>query len=108
MTILSKKQRKLLKKLLKSPITDADKIHENLYIYAYLREVGYITVEVDKHYSELPNGFTGVASAVKSISISEKGRAYLYECRITTFGFIIPTVISIASLAVSIFALFLS
>lgn len=108
MTILTKKQRKLLKKMFKSPITDADKIHEDLYIYAYLREVGYITVEIDKYSSELPNGFTGVASAVKSVSITEKGKAYLYEYRITAFAFIIPTIISIASLAVSIFALFLS
>lgn len=106
MTTLSRKQRRLLKKLIKHPVSSDTEIGDNLHTYVYLKEAGYISVETDAEISDLPNGFTGVKSVIKSITISEKGKAYLYEHRITTFAFVLPTIISVASLAVSIFALF--
>ena len=107
MTTLSRHQHKLLKKLVKHPISSDIEITPNIDIYLYLNEAGYISIETDTNTSNLANGFIGVKKVLKSVSISEKGKAYLYEHRITTFAFVLPTIISIESLAVSIFALFL-
>lgn len=108
MVTLSRKQRRLLKKLSKHPISSSTEISDDMSAYAYLKEAGYIVVEADSNISNLPNGFIGIGKTIKSISISEKGKAYLYEHQITTVAFVLPTIISVASLAVSIFALFLS
>lgn len=109
MVTLSRKQRRLLKKLSKHPISSSTEISDDMSAYAYLKEAGYIVVEADSNISNLPNGFIGIEKTIKSISISEKGKAYLYEeHQITTVAFVLPTIISVASLAVSIFALFLS
>lgn len=106
MTTLSNKQRKILKKLLKNPLTSFEEDIPNKAVYAYLNTAGYLTVETETDTSELANGIIGVHSVVKKICVSEKGKAYLYEHRMTSLCFTIPTIISLASLVISIFALF--
>lgn len=108
MTTLSNKQRKLLKKLVKKPLASFEEIPKtDIDAFFYLREVGYLKVEYEKSTSQAPNGFIQVNTDITYIGISEKGKAYLYDHRTTSLCFAIPTIISLASLAISIFALFI-
>ena len=108
MTSLSREQRKLLTRLLSSPLSSLDGLPENqLSALAYLRQVGYIENQTTSHTSNLPNGILGFSQEISHIVVSEKGKAYLYEYRVTLLCFMLPTAISLASLVISIFALFL-
>lgn len=108
MNALSREQRKLLIELFNNPLSSINEIpDEKLSTIAYLKQLGYVDIQTKNNTSALPNGFTGVSTEVTHIGVSEKGKAYLYEYRVTLLCFILPTSISLASLAISIFALFL-
>lgn len=106
MTMLDSTQRKTLKVLMKHPLSSTEDFSDNdLYLYGYLREVGYVRIETSQRPVELQNGFYSVNTTVTAIQITEKGKAYLYQHRITTLCFIIPTTISIISLLISLLSL---
>lgn len=108
MTTLDSNQRKILKALIENPLTSTkDMSEQDMYVYGYLREAGYVRIETEDFVEELSAGRYVTRTAISSIQITEKGKAYLYDHRTTMLCFAVPTIISIISLLISLTSLFI-
>ncbi len=94
MIYLSKSQLKLLKRIAQcSKIDITDLSTADIACAEYLEELGYV------HITRLAMGVNGIGMQrppeVKSISITECGKAYLTHLKTDRFRFLFPTIVSI-------------
>lgn len=103
MTPLDGKQTKILKKLLKKSLSSFEEIKPELFsAYCFLKQEGYISIETKQTTDSLPNGLIGINTDITHIGISEKGKSYLYNERLSLLRFFIPLVISVCAVVISI------
>lgn len=109
MRYLTRPQKQLLKKIRKVNIYDCSNIPDSeLKTIQFLRSEGFL--DVNATYTIYPTG-SGVASAetsIKSIQISEAGKAYFAELTIDYLRYQIPLILSIISLIFSGLAFYAS
>lgn len=101
MDTLSFEQQYLLATIAKHPLSSGNKLlTTKLTVIQYLSQLDLVIIDADPVFTD-----SGVFSKISHVKISQKGKAYLSEYRRTLFYFTIPTLISILSLLISVFAL---
>ncbi len=95
--MLTTKQYKFLKKLLKNDIT-CEGLHQNRDdVYVYLLKRGFIST-----YNVSPSGDIMERDSILYCKLTEEGKVELILCKQSWYHFWIPTIISIIALGISL------